>query len=69
MYKPGMCAAEIRQFCNLDAAGKSLLWVVIGQMKVSARGYHRVDGGDPAVARSGAWRVAGTSWPGIRPTR
>ncbi len=34
--------AEIRQFCKLDGAGESLVRAAMGQMNLSARGYHRV---------------------------
>ncbi len=37
-----MRMAEIRQFCKLDGAGESLIRVAMGQMSLSARGYHRV---------------------------
>ena len=37
-----MRVAEIRQFCKLDAAGESLVRAAMGQMNLSARGYHRV---------------------------
>ena len=37
-----MRVGEIRQFCRLDAAGESLVRAAMGQMNLSARGYHRV---------------------------
>jgi magnesium chelatase family protein len=37
-----MRVAEIRQFCKLDGAGESLVRAAMGQMNLSARGYHRV---------------------------
>ncbi len=37
-----MRVAEIRQFCKLDGAGESLIRAAMGQMNLSARGYHRV---------------------------
>ncbi|HTP01162.1 MAG TPA: hypothetical protein VMJ64_07290 [Anaerolineales bacterium] len=35
-----MRVAEIRQFCKLDGAGKSLVRATMGQMNLSARRYH-----------------------------
>jgi magnesium chelatase family protein len=37
-----MRVGEIRQFCKLDGAGESLVRAAMGQMNLSARGYHRV---------------------------
>ena len=37
-----MRVAEICQFCKLDESGKSLIRAAMGQMNLSARGYHRV---------------------------
>jgi magnesium chelatase family protein len=37
-----MRVAEIRQFCKLDGPGESLVRAAMGQMNLSARGYHRV---------------------------
>ena len=37
-----MYVAEIRQFCKLDEAGEGLIRAAVGQMNLSARGYHRV---------------------------
>ncbi len=37
-----MHVAEVRQFCKLDEAGESLIRAAMGQMNLSARGYHRV---------------------------
>jgi magnesium chelatase family protein len=37
-----MRVAEIRQFCKLDGEGESLVRAAMGQMNLSARGYHRV---------------------------
>jgi magnesium chelatase family protein len=37
-----MRVGEIRQFCKLDGAGEGLVRAAMGQMNLSARGYHRV---------------------------
>ncbi len=37
-----MRVGEIRQHCKLDAAGEALVRAAMGQMNLSARGYHRV---------------------------
>ncbi len=37
-----MRVAEVRQFCKLDEAGASLIRAAMGQMNLSARGYHRI---------------------------
>jgi magnesium chelatase family protein len=37
-----MRVGEVRQFCKLDKAGESLIRAAMGQMNLSARGYHRV---------------------------
>jgi magnesium chelatase family protein len=37
-----MRVAEIRQFCKLDETGESLIRAAMGQMNLSARGYHRM---------------------------
>jgi len=37
-----MRVGEIRQFCKLDEAGESLIRAAMGQMNLSARGYHGV---------------------------
>ena len=37
-----MRVAEIRQFCKLYESGESLILAAMGQMNLSARGYHRV---------------------------
>jgi magnesium chelatase family protein len=37
-----MRVGEIRQFCKLDEAGESLIRAAMGQMNLSARGYHCV---------------------------
>ncbi len=37
-----MRVAEIRQYCKLEEAGESLVRAAMGQMNLSARGYHRV---------------------------
>ena len=37
-----MRVGEVRQFCKLDGAGESLVRAAMGQMNLSARGYHRV---------------------------
>jgi magnesium chelatase family protein len=42
MANADMRVAEIRQFCKLDGEGESLVRAAMGQMNLSARGYHRV---------------------------
>ena len=37
-----MRVAEIRQFCKLDEIDEHLIHAAMGQMNLSARGYHRV---------------------------
>ena len=37
-----MRVVEIRQFCKLDEAEERLILATMGQMNLSARGYHRV---------------------------
>ncbi|MCU0493795.1 MAG: YifB family Mg chelatase-like AAA ATPase [Chloroflexaceae bacterium] len=37
-----MGPAEIRQYCQLDNAGQSLMKAAVRQLQLSARGYHRV---------------------------
>ncbi len=37
-----MRPAEVRQFCELDDAGRSLMRMAMGQLQLSARAYHRV---------------------------
>src|SRR5574340_574714 len=37
-----MRVGDIRQHCKLDASGESLVRAAMGQMNLSARGYHRV---------------------------
>ena len=37
-----MRVGEVRLFCKLDDAGESLIRAAMGQMNLSARGYHRV---------------------------
>ena len=37
-----MRIAEVRKFCKLDEAGETLIRAAMGQMNLSARGYHRV---------------------------
>ncbi len=37
-----MRPAEVRQFCELDEAGRSLMRMAMGQLQLSARAYHRV---------------------------
>ena len=37
-----MRVGEVRQFCKLDGTGESLVRAAMGQMNLSARGYHRV---------------------------
>lgn len=42
MANADMSPAEIRQYCQLDEAGNSLMKVAVRQMQLTARGYHRV---------------------------
>ncbi len=37
-----MHPAEIREYCELDAAGQSLIKAAMRQMHLSARAYHRI---------------------------
>ena len=37
-----MGAAEVREYCNVDPAGKSLLRSAMQQLQMSARAYHRI---------------------------
>jgi magnesium chelatase family protein len=37
-----MRPAEIREFCELDAAGQSLIRAAMRQLHLSARAYHRI---------------------------
>lgn len=37
-----MGSAEVQQFCQVDAAGKSLLMAAMQQPDISARAYHRI---------------------------
>ncbi len=37
-----MRVGEVRQFCKLDEAGEGLMRAAMGQMNLTARGYHRV---------------------------
>ena len=37
-----MRVGDVRQFCKLDEEGESLIRAAMGQMNLSARGYHRV---------------------------
>jgi magnesium chelatase family protein len=37
-----MGPAEVRQYCEVDQAGKSLLRVATQQLAMSARAYHRI---------------------------
>jgi magnesium chelatase family protein len=37
-----MTVAEVRQHCQVDAAGQSLLRAAVSQLNLSARAYHRV---------------------------
>ena len=37
-----MGPAEVRQFCDVDSAGKSLLRAAMQQLHMSARAYHRI---------------------------
>jgi magnesium chelatase family protein len=42
MCNADMRVAEIRQFCKLDVQGESLVRAAMGQLNLSARGYHRI---------------------------
>ncbi len=37
-----MSPGEVRKFCTIDDAGKSLLRAAMQQMQMSARAYHRI---------------------------
>jgi magnesium chelatase family protein len=37
-----MRPAEVRQYCDLDDAGRSLMKMAMNQLQLSARAYHRV---------------------------
>jgi len=37
-----MHVEEVRKLCKLDEAGESLIRAAMGQMNLSARGYHRI---------------------------
>ena len=37
-----MGPAEVRDFCQVDPAGKSLLKAAMQQLQMSARAYHRI---------------------------
>ena len=37
-----MGSAEVREFCQLDNAGQSLMRAAMRQLQLSARAYHRV---------------------------
>ena len=37
-----MRPAEVRQFCNLDETGRTLIRMAMNQLQLSARAYHRV---------------------------
>jgi len=37
-----MRPAEVRQFCQLDETGSSLMRTAMNQLQLSARAYHRV---------------------------
>ena len=37
-----MRVGEVRLYCKLDEAGENLIRAAMGQMNLSARGYHRV---------------------------
>lgn len=37
-----MRVKEVRQFCQLDEQGQSLMWAAMNQLNLSARGYHRI---------------------------
>jgi magnesium chelatase family protein len=37
-----MGPAEVREYCTLDDAGKSLLRAAMQQLQMSARAYHRI---------------------------
>ncbi|MBU2611438.1 MAG: hypothetical protein KJ606_10940 [Chloroflexi bacterium] len=42
MCNADMRPAEIRRFCALDEAGRSLIRAAMSQLQLSARAYHRV---------------------------
>jgi magnesium chelatase family protein len=37
-----MRPAEVRKYCTLDEAGSALMKTAMGQLQLSARGYHRI---------------------------
>jgi magnesium chelatase family protein len=42
MSNADMGPAEVREFCQVDEAGKSLLRAAMQQLHMSARAYHRI---------------------------
>ncbi len=42
LYNAEMRPAEVREYCELDAAGQSLIKAAMRQMHLSARAYHRI---------------------------
>ena len=42
MTNADMRVAEVRQFCELDAEGRSLIKAAMSQLQLSARAYHRI---------------------------
>jgi len=42
MTNADMRVAEVRQFCELDEAGQTLIKAVMTQLQLSARAYHRI---------------------------
>ena len=42
MTNADMRVAEVRQFCELDDAGQSLIKAAMSQLQLSARAYHRI---------------------------
>ena len=42
MTNADMRVAEVRQFCELDDAGQSLIKAAMTQLQLSARAYHRI---------------------------
>jgi len=42
MTNANMHVAEVRQFCELDEAGQTLIKAAMTQLQLSARAYHRI---------------------------
>jgi len=42
MCNADMGPSEVREFCDLDSAGKSLLRAAMTQLSMSARAFHRI---------------------------